>query len=152
MKLKRVFILFTVLLSLNYSCKNQEEAQAKSEESEMEITNLSWQLQELNSERVKSEDYMRGLPYIVLSDSAAMSGSTGCNQFTGTYSLKETDTFFKPSAMTKMSCPGDGEMQFLEAIKKVNASVAKGDSLVLMSDEKALMKFRKNETAGKMKK
>lgn len=110
------------------------------------LTSGSWELSELFGSAVQAADYMKGLPNMAFSEDGKFTGSTGCNQFTGDYSLEGAALKVNPGAMSKMACPGDGEALFLNAISKVAGAKVDGDKLTLLDEgKKTLMKLVKSK-------
>jgi len=67
-----------------------------------------------------------------------VSGSSGCNNFFGTYTISENTISFGQMAATKKMCMDDTvnviENKFLSALNKVNAFQVKGNTLQLLHD------------------
>ncbi len=61
-----------------------------------------------------------------------VNGNTSCNSFNGTINIEGSNMKFPEAmAMTRMSCPGQGEQIFLEALKKVTSWSISGAELEL---------------------
>jgi heat shock protein HslJ len=63
-----------------------------------------------------------------------LTGSTGCNRFTGTYEQSGTDLSITTGAMTEMACPGpvgEQETAVITALGKVAMAALASDNLVL---------------------
>ena len=83
-------------------------------------------------------------PELQLED-GRVSGSTGCNRITGTYTVSGNTVQFGPNlALTKMGCPNYDENVFLEAFNKVNQYSIRNNQLQLMQDSTLLMTFAKH--------
>jgi heat shock protein HslJ len=82
---------------------------------------------------------MKGLPFLNFSDNGKLFGSTGCNNFTGSYKLTGTKLDLNLGALTKMMCPGDTEQNFIIAIKKVTNIKMDGGTLNLLNGTNAVM-------------
>ncbi|AWW31444.1 META domain-containing protein [Echinicola strongylocentroti] len=80
-----------------------------------------------------------GLPSLGFTDDGKLSGSTGCNSFSGGYELNGTDINLNPGAMTKKACPGNGENQFIDALKNVSNFKVGKDKLTLLDGASELM-------------
>lgn len=73
-----------------------------------------------------------------------LSGNTGCNSLSGKLEATENKINFNgPIAMTKMACPGNGEMIFLNTLRTINSYSVSGNSLTLIKDDIAEMRFVK---------
>ncbi|HPS65912.1 MAG TPA: META domain-containing protein [Ignavibacteria bacterium] len=105
-------------------------------------TNLDsnqWELVSLTGTAPNGE---RGLPYVMFTSGYGFSGYTGCNTFTGSYTLESSKLSLNPGIMTKMFCAESRETDFLIALKKVNGYKIIGNSLYLFDGNTELMKFR----------
>jgi heat shock protein HslJ len=100
----------------------------------LELVGPTWQVVEINGSPVSCDQSKRG-PNLVFSGEGRVSGSTGCNRFTGTYTQDGNSLKFAAMAMTKMACPPplDAlERSFLQATA-ATASVRKsGETLELL--------------------
>ena len=73
-----------------------------------------------------------------------MSGRTGCNRFTGRYTLTGEGLSFSPLGVTRMACPSpqmETEQRFLDLIQKVTrATPGENRQLRLMAgDDQAMV-------------
>ena len=106
-----------------------------------------WILEYISGPRIAFEGlYPNKKPQLVITaEDKRISGNTGCNAFSGPLVTEGGKiSFDQPMALTKMACPGEGEMVFLETLKKVNAySISHGNTLNLNMDEIPLMRFVK---------
>ncbi|WP_186757578.1 META domain-containing protein [Echinicola salinicaeni] len=79
------------------------------------------------------------LPSLNFSENGGLTGSTGCNSFNGNFQLSGTGINLDPGAMTRKACPGDGENQFLSALKNVSKFKVAQDKLTLLDGAQELM-------------
>ncbi|WP_215223263.1 META domain-containing protein [Echinicola shivajiensis] len=101
------------------------------------LTGNNWVLSSLMGGGL--DKFAGALPSLNFSDNGGLTGFTGCNNFNGNFELSGTGINLDPGAMTKKACPGDGENQFLGALKNVsNFKVAK-DKLTLLDGAQELM-------------
>lgn len=84
-----------------------------------QLGGTEWNVTSLLGKSLKAEDIMKGLPSLNFSDNGKLFGSTGCNNFTGSFKLDGTELSLDPGAMTKMMCPDNTEQDFLNAINQV---------------------------------
>jgi len=74
------------------------------------------------------------------------SGSTGCNNLTGTFELSGTHSIkFSPLATTRMMCPPDGnnkEERMLKALKEANNYYFTETELILANGSTIVAKFK----------
>jgi heat shock protein HslJ len=78
-------------------------------------------------------------------EGGTVSGSTGCNRFTGTYVIEGGRMGIEPGATTRKACapPADQvERAYLAALGRVDGWRAQGDVLVLLADGAPALRFR----------
>lgn len=136
-------LLFSLLLLSFLSCNNSKKI-AKADPDQLDGT---WVLNYISGPRIAFEGlYPNKKPQIVFTVAdKRVSGNTGCNSFSGPLVIDGSKiSFDQPMAMTKMACPGEGEMVFMETLKKVNTySVSGGNTLNLIMGDIAVMRFSK---------
>ncbi|MCO4291341.1 META domain-containing protein [Solitalea sp. MAHUQ-68] len=77
-------------------------------------------------------------------DDSRMSGSLGCNNFTGAYKFEEGKLKFGPLASTKMMCPDMGvEDALSKALTETTDVKMKGEKLQLFKGSDLLASFSK---------
>jgi len=77
-----------------------------------------------------------------------VSGSTSCNKFNSSFTVNASSiNIADPVTMTKMACAGDGENAFLNMMKKINKFSLSGNTLNLLIDDVAVMRFEKKTYA-----
>ncbi|MFD0834527.1 META domain-containing protein [Mariniflexile aquimaris] len=77
-----------------------------------------------------------------------VSGFSGCNRFSGTYTVKKNTLKMGPLASTKMFCDhskNNIETKLLELLSKVDTFKTNGDTLILASNKNILIKANKTE-------
>lgn len=79
-----------------------------------------------------------------------VSGSTGCNRFTATYTIDGDALELGPVATTNAACPDDaGEREFLAALDRVEGWDVEGGELTLADgDGNELLRFREPSPVG----
>ena len=90
--------------------------------------------------------YNKQTPHIRFDSIAArVSGSTGCNRFSGPYTCTGNELHFDTGRMTltRMACQGDGEGIFIDALKKVTRYDIYDDVLLFLQDDIVLMRWKK---------
>ncbi|HEX9252210.1 MAG TPA: META domain-containing protein [Ignavibacteriaceae bacterium] len=105
------------------------------------LDDTEWSVTSLLGKTLKADDMMKGLPSLNFSENGKLFGSTGCNNFTGSYKLDGTKLSIDPGAMTKMFCPGDTEQDFLKAISRITNYKLEGNTLNLLDGTNAVMKL-----------
>lgn len=134
-------ILFSLFVLSFIACNSSKKA-AGNDPASLDGT---WTLNYISGPRIAFEGlYPNKKPQIVFnSQDKRVSGNTGCNSFSGPLVVDGNKiNFDQPMALTKMACPGEGEMVFLETLKKVNTwSVSDGNTLNLIMGDVAVMRF-----------
>jgi heat shock protein HslJ len=98
-----------------------------------------WKVTSLLGNTLNANDSEKGLPSLIFSEDGKLFGSTGCNNFTGSYNLEGTKLSLNPGAITKMFCPGDTEQKFLNAINQVTNLKMDGNTLNLLNGANTVM-------------
>jgi heat shock protein HslJ len=73
-----------------------------------------------------------------------VSGSTGCNRYTGSYAVDGDSLEIGTIASTRMACPPPAdavERAYLDALGRVTGWRSDGEALVLLSEEAELVRF-----------
>lgn len=133
---KSIFFVFTILL---FSCTSMKDL-PRVVPALTDLTTSDWVLKAMNEEEVEKEDFMKGLPALNFREGGVMDGMTGCNSFSGKFSLGDT-FMLDPGAMTKMRCPGTGEADFLTAIQNTTALLMEGNDLLFVDGNEELLRF-----------
>lgn len=148
-----VFVL--LLFGLITSCKEKKDEPVKPAlgEDELEMLNGYWELVKVEDttfsiNNVYSEDY-GGTPTIVIDVSRGkISGFTGCNSWSTTFSLEGNSLKLNdPLEITQQECPGRWEEQFLQEILG-NSSVDFKNGLLILKSRKRTMEFRQVSREG----
>lgn len=106
-----------------------------------QLGNVTWALQLLHGNSEISEMFPESVPTLNFNDTGTLSGFTGCNNFSGIYSLEDSDLKLDPGAMTRKACPNVKENEFLEALGKVNSFEVDQHKLTLKGTTGELMTF-----------
>ena len=103
-----------------------------------------WRLTEIRGQPVIPVNGPRELHLVFSGDSGRVSGSAGCNRFSGTYTLTGR-LQFGPLMSTKMACAEDRlnrqETDFLGVLQAASRHEITGDTLILASAEERLARF-----------
>jgi len=110
-----------------------------------ELASSAWQLKSMNGVEVKPESYFKGLPELHFAEDGKLTGSTGCNQFMGSYKMDEAILEITTGAMTKMACPGSGEVEFVNGLSRTVQGSIKENRLHLR-DESGKVHMILNQT------
>jgi heat shock protein HslJ len=125
-----LFVIVGILLVLN-ACSSGDPL--------TQLGGKEWNVTSLFGKSLDGDDITKGLPSLNFNDNGKLFGSTGCNNFTGSYKLDGTKISLDPGAMTKMFCPGDTEQDFLKAINQVTSLKMDGNTLNLLNGSSTVM-------------
>lgn len=128
--LRILFVIIGISIFLN-ACSSAELL--------TQLEGTGWSVTSLLGKTLKADEMTNGLPSLNFSDNGKLFGSTGCNNFTGSYKLDGANLSLDPGAMTKMFCPGETEQDFLVAISQVTNVKMDGNVLNLLNREKTVM-------------
>jgi len=106
------------------------------------LSGTNWQLVRIRGEALALEEGR--YPRIKIDqDSQSISGFTGCNNFSGNYSMENDKLTLGELAMTMMACPGDGEIEkrFMETLQQAQSFAIEDGSLVLATASGPLLIF-----------
>ena len=129
----KISFLLVVLLLAN-SCGTTSKTNITSM-----LTSHTWELSTLNGKALDLTKFQTGTPFFRFEDDGKFSGSTGCNNFSGNFNLENESLTLNPGAMTRMACPGNGEMLVLEALSMVKNIKIDEDKLTLLDGSRELM-------------
>jgi heat shock protein HslJ len=110
------------------------------------LTDVQWRLTDLDGEPIVTGGIEGRDPHIRLSaDGTMVSGATGCNTFSGPYTLTGDALSFGDLVSTKVACtdPGmaDQEQRFLNALDAAERFEINGDVLTLYTGMQAIARF-----------
>ena len=106
------------------------------------LTEGRWQLAMLGGKEVKSSDFAGNIPVISFTTDNKINGNTGCNSFSGSYTINGKGIRINPGAMTRMACPGNGEQDFLHALQNTDHYKISGKQLKLLKGSKTVATFK----------
>lgn len=127
--------------------KNGNEEVARFKEGKSVPTELvgEWELSYITGRRIAFEGlYPDKKPSIRFKTIGMdVSANTSCNLLMATFQPENKQELFKLGATTLRACPGEGEMVFLDELKKINNYQVNGDTLTFFNGSVASMKFTK---------
>jgi len=132
--LKRLSTL--VLLLILSSCSSLNKVNPLSL-----LTNNSWALSSLKGKGIALDQAAGAVPSLNFLEDGKLAGFTGCNNFSGNFSLEGSAVTLDPGALTKKACPGSDEQDFLSALGNVNQLKVAKDKLTLFDGATELMSF-----------
>ena len=130
-------ILFAISISgFVYACVGTQTVSNSSQKPTEAINtsmklNGSWELADIPGARVSVAGmYPNKKPVITFDvNDNKFVGNTSCNNFSGLLVVYGNKiNFNKSMAMTKMACNGDGELTFVELLKKIDTFTINGDN------------------------
>jgi len=104
-----------------------------------QLSGKEWNVTSLLGKNLNGGDAPGKLPSINFGDNGKLFGSTGCNNFVGSFKLEGTSLSLDPGAITKMFCPESSEDNFLTAIKQVTNLKMDGSTLNLLNGATTVM-------------
>ncbi|MBC9798616.1 META domain-containing protein [Sinomicrobium weinanense] len=133
-------MLVTVLTLLFGACGTVKNEKGN------DLFGSAWELEYITGKRIAFDGlFPDKKPRISFEkDSGKAMGNSGCNGYSSDYALDgNTLSFGDPGPTTMMYC-GEGEPEFLKAIKKVNGySFDKEGKLNLLMDDLPVLRFKK---------
>ncbi len=110
-----------------------------------EITGTTWQLLWLVNDAGEIVDAITGVPALISFENGEVSGTTGCNSFSGSAEITGNAITFGPLVTTLMACPDAVMVQetaFLSALSRVATfTIEEGVLTLLDADGEAVMAF-----------
>ena len=97
------------------------------------LEGTSWTLVEINGREPAGE----AVPTLAFDEAGNVSGSAGCNTYTGTATLEGSSISMGPLATTRMACQGAAGVQetaFLAAMNGVQAYTIDGQGRLVLED------------------
>lgn len=107
------------------------------------IPSAVMKLEELNGKKITENEFNKTPEIVIDAANSTAGGSTGCNRFNGNVKISKNNISFGEFAMTRMSCPGNGEQEFVAALKSSDAFRMENNKLFLMSNGKTVAVFVK---------
>lgn len=109
------------------------------------LSGTVWRLVSLGDAPALALPEERAASLVFDGEKGRISGSTGCNRFTGTYEPgKDFDLALSPGGMTLMACPDDvtaQERAFLDALRAAKRYRIEGGTLELFDGERPVARF-----------
>jgi putative lipoprotein len=102
------------------------------------LSGSDWVVVQMNGNTVQEAR----VPALKFDRDGRVSGTSGCNRFTGTYTEKGELLEFGPLAATRMACPGaigEQEVEFFRALAKVTGYGERGGHTVLLDASGAVV-------------
>jgi len=145
----KTFILSAIIACITFtSCETPKNA-ATPTSNDVALLEGTWELNYITGPRIAFDGlYPNKKPTLIINiTDKRISGTTGCNTYTGPLVAENSSISFKgPIAVTRMMC-GEGllgETTYLEMLKKINKfSVTDGNTLNLIAGDIAMMRFTK---------
>ncbi|HMO62058.1 MAG TPA: META domain-containing protein [Ferruginibacter sp.] len=144
MKKIRLFSTVIFCLVMYSNCSNTKKTTtAATADSDVLFKNL-WKLTEINGEKVPSAS--KAMLEFTQEEGGRVSGNTGCNRITGTYTLgKDNAIQFGSTAITRMACLDNTasaiETKLASALKKATSWQADSNELLLKNGDVVLAKL-----------
>ena len=126
-----------VLLGFSASCRRSKvvpvpKAQSTAPAAESKLTGVEWQLVDLEGKSVR--DHVPST--LAFPQPGRAAGSTGCNRFSGSVTIKGTDIKFGVLATTRRACVpgvGDQEKRYMKALSSAERFTFSDNQLLIFS-------------------
>jgi heat shock protein HslJ len=120
-----------------------EDLLAYRERADLPLTGTTWTMTSVNNGQQAVVSAVAGTPVtLTLSDDGSASGSSGCNQYSGSYTTDGGTLSFGPLASTQMACAdpdlNEQEQAYLAALSTVATYRLEGTRLDLMTADGSL--------------
>ncbi|MEZ0006832.1 heat shock protein HslJ [Flavobacterium sp. 28YEA47A] len=146
-------ILIIALAFAAFACNKKEESKAEESVTTEEVQpaaattaidlfDKEWKLQELNGKAIVLDTTFKKEPLIIFNkETGKMTGNGGCNNFSGSYKLKDANNIeLSEGGATMMACPNLGiESEFFKAFKQVKSYRIENNSLMLDNEKKEVV-------------
>lgn len=148
---KKIYILKIVALifiSTFYSCSTNVVRQHLPSDTSYNfdsgIHDSNYVLEILDDKKITKEDYMKDIPHLRFNTKeGTVHGSSGCNILSGEVKISGDEISFLNLALTRMMCPGDGEANFLSALKNAKTFKTANGKIYLLDNMRTLAVFGK---------
>lgn len=121
-------------------------AGCNSSKSMAKLTDIKWVLETLNGEKVKLTDSNSEIFIQFNEAEKRVNGRAACNRFFGNYEMDGNKLKFSPMGATRMACPDlQLENQFFQVLDGVDAYTIKDNVLTLLTKNKAVATFKKED-------
>lgn len=127
----RLFITLLVVFAFISGCSSADLL--------TQLSGNEWNVTSLLGKSLGNNDSSTKMPSLNFGDNGKLFGSTGCNNFVGSFKLSGTSLSLDPGALTKMFCPDSPEQDFLTAVKQVTNVKLDGSTLNLLNGTNTVM-------------
>lgn len=127
----RLILILTGIALLVNSCSTTDLVS--------QLGGKEWNVTSILGKPLDANESMKGLPSVNFGENGKLFGSTGCNNFNGSFKLDGTALSLDPGAITKMFCPESYEQDFLSAVKQVTNVKMDGSNLNLLNGTNPVM-------------
>ncbi|HCY74428.1 MAG TPA: hypothetical protein DHV28_00770 [Ignavibacteriales bacterium] len=110
-----------------------------------DLSGKGWDVTSMLGKNFNSGSTKSGIPSLIFEKNGKLFGSTGCNNFTGSYKITDKSIMLDLGSMTKMFCPESTEQDFLKAVKQVTGFNFDGGNLNLQNGSKTVMSLQRRE-------
>lgn len=139
--IKKSFLAISLAL-FAFSCTQKTNENNTPQEEPVQVvlnlTDNTWNLQELNGKSIDIDTSFNGFPHITFEATEnKIVGNAGCNRFFGTYETGENNGLsLSQMGATMMACPNlDLEQEFLKALEGVKSFQIEGKNMSLLNSE-----------------
>lgn len=109
--------------------------------------NGSWNLVSILQDTISIKEWPKDRqPYINIDiDKKTVQGYSGCNSFSGDFSLRNDSLKFNPFVATEIGCTDNIEQAFFSRLRRIKHYRVEKDRLELLSQDTLLLLFERNQ-------
>lgn len=109
--------------------------------------NGSWNLVSILQDTISIKEWPKGRrPYINIDiDKKTVQGYSGCNSFSGDFSLRNDSLKFNPFIATEIGCTDNIEQAFFSRLRRIKHYRIENDRLELLAQDTSLLLFERNQ-------
>lgn len=146
---KKIVVIALLTLTV-IACNTAQKAKDAAARNEKILNSTSWDLVKLKGKTISiPDDDAKRIYFSMLAHNKWVSGSSGCNNFMGSYIIEEDNHInFSPMASTRKACPDleVKESEVLKVFERADMYTLQEDKLILRDSlEKTLAVFKKAE-------
>ena len=143
MKAVITYVILILSAAAVMQCHPAKSAKARGDGSE-QLYLFRWELTELRGKPVQKSERVQPFLLFEPGEPGQLSGSVGCNQMAGTFTLGEDQSILiSPVITTRMACPDqDLEYAFSSILRLIDKWTLEGESLVLSKSDKPAATFK----------
>ena len=105
------------------------------------LPQTAWLLVSLEGVENTAETFGEQLPFLEFEPDGTFGGYAGCNKMAGAKLTLGATLSISPGMLTRMACPGDGEMKFLNALHSADGLIVTQYKAIFSKGGKVIITF-----------